>query len=41
MRGQAQNAQDFERLFTRALELQKAGDMLGAIETYKAALTNS
>ncbi len=34
-----QNAQDFERLFARALELQQAGDMLGAIETYKAALT--
>ena len=34
-----QAAQDFERLFARALELQQAGDMLGAIDTYKAALT--
>jgi tetratricopeptide (TPR) repeat protein len=32
-------AQDFERLFARALELQQAGDVLGAIDTYKAALT--
>jgi tetratricopeptide (TPR) repeat protein len=39
VRGQAQNAQDFERLFARALELQQAGDTLGAIDTYKAALT--
>ena len=38
-RAQAQNAQDFERLFVRALELQQAGDLLGAIDTYKAALT--
>jgi tetratricopeptide (TPR) repeat protein len=30
---------DFERLFARALELQQAGDVLGAIDTYKAALT--
>lgn len=36
---QAPNAQDFERLFVRALELQQAGDVLGAIDTYKAALT--
>jgi len=36
---QAQSAQDFERLFVRALELQQAGDLLGAIDTYKAALT--
>jgi tetratricopeptide (TPR) repeat protein len=36
---QAPNAQDFERLFARALALQQAGDMLGAIDTYKAALT--
>jgi tetratricopeptide (TPR) repeat protein len=35
---QAPNAQDFERLFARALALQQAGDMLGAIDTYKAAL---
>jgi tetratricopeptide (TPR) repeat protein len=35
---QAQNAQDFARLFDRALELQQAGDLLGAIDTYKAAL---
>jgi protein O-GlcNAc transferase len=39
VRGQSPNALDFERLFTRALELQQAGDMLGAIDTYKAALT--
>jgi tetratricopeptide (TPR) repeat protein len=31
--------QKFERLFARALELQQAGDVLGAIDTYKAALT--
>jgi tetratricopeptide (TPR) repeat protein len=36
---QAPNAQDFDRLFARALALQQAGDMLGAIDTYKAALT--
>ena len=36
---QAPNAQDFERLFARALALQQAGDMLGAIDTYTAALT--
>src|ERR671915_2612431 len=30
---------EFERLFTRAMELHQAGDMLGAIDTYKAALT--
>src|SRR5260370_39740537 len=34
----SQGAQDFDGLFVRALELQKAGDLLGAIETYKAAL---
>jgi tetratricopeptide (TPR) repeat protein len=34
----AQNPQDFARLFDRALELQQAGDLLGAVETYKAAL---
>src|SRR3989442_8437391 len=28
----------FERLFARALELQQAGDLLGAIDTYKSAL---
>lgn len=39
VRAQAQNAQDFERLFVRALELQQVGDTLGAIDTYKAALT--
>ncbi len=38
-RAQAPAAQDFEQLFARALELQQAGDTLGAIETYKAALT--
>jgi len=39
LRAQGQTAQDFERLFVRALELQQAGDVLGAIDTYKAALT--
>ena len=29
---------NFDRLFARALELQQAGDTLGAIDTYKAAL---
>jgi tetratricopeptide (TPR) repeat protein len=38
-RGAAQGAPDFETLFTRALELHKAGDVLGAIDTYKAALS--
>ena len=33
------HVQDFERLFARALELQQAGDTLGAIDTYKTALT--
>ena len=37
--GQTPSAQDFDRLFARALALQEAGDMLGAIDTYKAALT--
>lgn len=37
----AQNAQDFARLFARALEMQQAGDLLGAIDTYKAALAIS
>ena len=36
---QTGSAPDFERLFVRALELHKAGDVLGAIENYKAALT--
>lgn len=36
---QDQRSIDFERLFLRALELQRAGDMLGAIDNYKAALT--
>src|SRR5215210_4820174 len=38
VQGQGQSAQDYERLFARALELQQAGDTLGAIDTYKAAL---
>ncbi len=38
---QAQRAPDFEQLFARALELHQAGDVLGAIDTYKAALTIS
>src|SRR4051794_30953587 len=33
------DARDFERLFTRAMELHQAGDLLGAIDTYKAALS--
>lgn len=37
VRAQGQDA-DFERLFARAVELQQAGDVLGAIDTYKAAL---
>jgi tetratricopeptide (TPR) repeat protein len=39
LQAQSQDAQNFEKLFTRALELQQAGDTLGAIDTYKAALT--
>ena len=34
----AAGAEDFERLFARALELQQAGDLLGAIDNYKSAL---
>jgi tetratricopeptide (TPR) repeat protein len=30
--------EDFEKMFARALELHQAGDLLGAIDTYKAAL---
>ena len=37
-RAQSPGPQDFDRLFARALELHTAGDMLGAIDTYKAAL---
>lgn len=37
----AAQAADFDRLFVRALELQQAGDTLGAIDTYKAALAIS
>src|SRR5215471_19905969 len=38
-RGQTQpNSQDFDRLFARAMELHQAGDLLGAIDAYKAAL---
>jgi tetratricopeptide (TPR) repeat protein len=33
-----QGADDFDHLFARALDLQQAGDVLGAIDTYKAAL---
>lgn len=32
---------DADRLVTRAIELHQAGDLLGAIDTYKAALTLS
>src|SRR5262245_41632769 len=35
----SQDTGSFERTFSRALEMQKAGDYVGAIETYKAALT--
>lgn len=38
-RAQGQGAQDFERLFARGLELHRAGDILGAIDAYKSALT--
>jgi tetratricopeptide (TPR) repeat protein len=31
-------AADFDKLFAHAMELQQAGDLIGAIETYKAAL---
>jgi tetratricopeptide (TPR) repeat protein len=34
----AQNAQDADRLIARAIELHNAGDVLGAIESYTAAL---
>ena len=37
-RAQQPAEKDFERLFVRALELQQAGDTLGAIDNYKAAL---
>ena len=38
--GQSPNDGDaFDRSFSRALELQKAGDFVGAIESYKMALT--
>lgn len=36
-----QNAPDFARLFGRAIELHQAGDLLGAIDSYKAALAIS
>jgi tetratricopeptide (TPR) repeat protein len=39
VQAQAPPAPDFERLFTRAVELHQAGDLVGAIDTYKAALT--
>jgi protein O-GlcNAc transferase len=38
VRSQTPGPEDFERLFARAMELHKAGDMLGAIDGYKAAL---
>ena len=34
----AQTAQDFDRLLARAIELHQAGDMLGAVDSYQAAL---
>jgi len=36
--GQDRGAPEFDRLFARALELQQAGDLLGAIDNYKSAL---
>jgi len=33
------DAATFDRTFSRALQMQQAGDYVGAIETYKAALT--
>ena len=41
LQAQGQTAQDFERLFARAMELHQAGDMIGAIDSYKAALAIS
>jgi tetratricopeptide (TPR) repeat protein len=35
---QSPNPQDPDRLFARAIELHQAGDMLGAIDNYKAVL---
>src|SRR5215471_14886699 len=32
------DATNFDRLFARAMELHQAGDLLGAIDAYKAAL---
>jgi tetratricopeptide (TPR) repeat protein len=32
-------AEDFDRVFLRALEMQKAGDLIGAIDAYKTALS--
>src|SRR4029079_16845515 len=37
----AQSQPDFERLFARAMELHQAGDLLGAVDAYKAALALS
>ena len=33
------SADDFDRVFLRALEMQKAGDLIGAIDAYKTALS--
>ena len=33
-----QSPSDFDRVFVRALEMQKAGDFIGAIDAYKTAL---
>jgi tetratricopeptide (TPR) repeat protein len=38
LRASAQEPADFDRLLARAIELHQAGDVLGAIESYKAAL---
>ena len=38
LRAEAQSPADFDRLLERALQLHQAGDLLGAIETYKSAL---
>jgi tetratricopeptide (TPR) repeat protein len=39
VRAQSSSGSDFDRLFARAMELHQAGDLLGAIDAYKAALS--
>lgn len=38
LRAEAQDPAEFDRLLERALQLHQAGDLLGAIDTYKTAL---